>query len=39
MLSSNIDQMKAFQETGSEADIGFRRALMPSYFGLLRMQP
>ncbi len=34
MLPSNIDQMKASQETGREADIGFRRALMPSYFGL-----
>ncbi len=31
MLPSKIDQMKASHETGSEANFGFGRALMPSY--------
>ncbi|ROL46254.1 hypothetical protein DPX16_6288 [Anabarilius grahami] len=31
MLPSEIDQMKVSQETGSEANIEFGRALMPSY--------
>ena len=34
MLPSKIDQMKVSQETGSEANIGFGRALMPSYLGM-----
>ncbi len=34
MQPSKIDQMKISQETGSEADIGFRCALMHSYLGL-----
>jgi len=29
--ASKIDQMKVSQETGSEANIRFGRALMPSY--------
>ncbi len=36
MLPSKIDQMKASHETGSEANFGFGRALMPSY---LEMRP
>ncbi len=48
MLPSKIDQMKASHETGSEANFGFRRALMPSCLVMLppkaaffsfRMQP
>ncbi len=48
MLPSKIDQMKVSHETGSEANFGFERALMPSYLGMLppteaffsfRMQP
>ncbi len=48
MLPSKIDQMKVSHETGSEANFGFGRALMPSYLGMLlpkaaffsfRMQP
>ncbi len=44
MLPSKIDQMKASHETGSEANFGFGRALMPSYLGKaaffsFRMQP
>ncbi len=48
MLPSKIDQMKASHETGSEANFGFGRALMPSYLEMLppktaffsfRMQP
>ncbi len=35
MLPSKIDQMKASHETGSEANFGFGRALMPSYLGML----
>ncbi len=31
MLPSKIDQMKVSHETGSEANFGFGRALMPSY--------
>ncbi len=34
MLPSKIDQMKVSHETGSEANFGFGRALMPSYFGM-----
>ncbi len=33
MLPSKTDQMKASQETGSDANIGFGRDLMPSYLG------
>ncbi|ROI33828.1 Leukocyte elastase inhibitor [Anabarilius grahami] len=33
MLPLKYDQMKVSQETGSEANIGFRHALMPSYLG------
>ncbi len=36
MLPSKIDQMKASHETGSEANFGFGRALMPSYLGIQR---
>ncbi len=36
MPPSKIDQMRASQETGSESDIRFGRALMPSFF---RMYP
>ncbi len=36
MLPSKIDQMKASHKTGSEANFGFGRALMPSY---LEMRP
>ncbi len=36
MLPSKIDQTKASHETGSEANVGFGRALMPSY---LEMHP
>ncbi len=48
MLPSKIDQMKVSHETGSEANFGFGRALMPSYLGMcppkaaffsFRMQP
>ncbi len=47
MLPSKIDQMKASHETGSEANFGFGRALMPSClemppkaaFFSFRMQP
>ncbi len=48
MLPSKIDQMKVSHETGSEANFGFGRALMPSYlemcppkaaFFSFRMQP
>ncbi len=45
MLPSKIDQMKVSHETGSEANFGFGRALMPSCLGMLpsffsfRMQP
>ncbi len=35
MLPSKIDQMKASHETGSEANFGFGRALMPSCLGML----
>ncbi len=35
MLPSKLDQMKASHETGSEANFGFGRALMPSYLGVL----
>ncbi len=35
MLPSKIDQKKASHETGSEANFGFGRALMPSYLGML----
>jgi len=35
MLSSKIDQNKVFLETGSEANIGFGHAFMPSYLGML----
>ncbi len=35
MLPSKIDQMKVSHETGSEANFGFGRALMPSYLGML----
>ncbi len=35
MLPSKIDQMKVSHETGSEANFGFERALMPSYLGML----
>ncbi len=38
MLPSKIDQMKVSHETGSEANFGFGRALMPSYLGMLRRQ-
>jgi len=34
MLPSKIDQMKVSQETGSEANIGFRCAVMPSFLML-----
>ncbi len=34
MLPSKICQMKASQETGTEANIEFGRALMPSYLGM-----
>ncbi len=34
MLPSKIDQMKVSHETGSEANFGFGRALMPSYLGM-----
>ncbi len=36
MLPSRIDQMKVSHETGSEANFGFGRALIPSY---LEMRP
>ncbi len=36
MLPSRIDQMKVSHETGSEANLGFGRALIPSY---LKMRP
>ncbi len=49
MLPSKIDQKKvSHHETGSEANFGFGRALMPSYLGMcppkaaffsFRMQP
>ncbi len=48
MLPSKINQKKVSHETGSEANFGFGRALMPSYLGMLppkaaffsfRMQP
>ncbi len=48
MLPSKIVQMKVSHETGSEANFGFGRALMPSYLGMyppkaaffsFRMQP
>ncbi len=48
MLPSKIDQMKVSHETGSEANFGFERALMPSCLGMcppkaaffsFRMQP
>ncbi len=48
MLPSKINQMKASHETGSEANFGLGRALMPSYLGMcppkaaffsFRMQP
>ncbi len=48
MLLPKIDQIKVSHETGSEANFGFGRALMPSYLGMLppktaffsfRMQP
>ncbi len=35
MLPSKIDQMKVHHETGSEANFGFGRALMPSCLGML----
>ncbi len=35
MLLSKIDQIKVSHETGSEANFGFGRALMPSYLGML----
>ncbi len=34
MPPSKIDQMKASHETGSNANFGFGRALMPSYLGM-----
>ncbi len=34
MLPSEINQMQASHETGSEANFGFGRALMPSYLGM-----
>jgi len=34
MLDSKIDQIKVSQKTGSEANIGFGRALMPYYLGM-----
>ncbi len=37
MLPSKIDQMKASHETGSEANFGFGRALMPSYLEVLNL--
>ncbi len=48
MLPSKIAQMKVSHETGSEANFGLGRALMPSYCGMcprkaaffsFRMQP
>lgn len=48
MLPSKIGQMKASQETGTEANIEFGHTLMPSYLGMcppkaaffsFRMQP
>ncbi len=33
MLPSKINQMKGSHETGSEANLGFGRALMSSYLG------
>ncbi len=48
MLPSKIDQVKVSHETGSEANFGLGRALMPSYLGMcppkaaflsFRMQP
>ncbi len=34
MLPSKIDQKKVSHETGSKANFGFGRALMPSYLGM-----
>ncbi len=34
MLPSEIDQMKGSHETESEANVGFRRASMPSWLGM-----
>ncbi len=34
MLPSQIDQIKVSHETGSEANFGFRRVLMPSCLGM-----
>jgi len=34
MLPSKLNQMKVSQEKGSEANIGFGCALMPSYLGM-----
>ncbi len=48
MLPSKIDQIRVSHETGSEANFGFGRTLMPSFLGMLppkaaffsfRMQP
>jgi len=36
MLPSKINEVKVSQETGSEVNIGFGHALMPSY---LEMRP
>ncbi len=38
MLPSKIDQMKVSHETGSEANFGFGRVLMPSYLGMWRWE-
>ncbi len=38
MLPSKIYQMKVSHETGSEANFGFGRALMPSYLGMCPMK-
>ncbi len=35
MLPSKLDQKKVPPETGSEAEFGFRRALIPSRLGML----
>ncbi len=48
MLPSKINQIKVSHKTGSEANFGFGRGLMPSYLGMcppkaaffsFRMQP
>ncbi len=38
MLPSKIDQMELSHETGSEANFGFGRALMPSCLGMCSLK-